>query len=508
MADKIWMGWLKRESGSSGYRQTNGDNGNAYGLMQFDRRYSLVPFMQYCVDFSTRYEAFKPYIAYGAGSEKLKNNGALAVVWTFFCDNYPEEFERLQIAYGYKYYYLEAVKYMERLHGIAIDNHSPAVKGTLWSMAIRSGALNAAKKFSGCSDVTPDEIMINLVYQTYGEADAKRWTKAGQWGDALAALESNEYTEINTDPKEDDDMAKKKVLLIAGHGNNYNGTYDPGACSKWGQEADLARELVTLVDCSIGDSLDVTVYPKNQNCYSYSKNGKVPNYSEFDYVLEFHFNAKTKKDPDGNGSFTGCGGYYHPDNKGRAIADAMVDAIAAKGFKKWQNCTSTGLLNLNRCQAAGVKYFLLETAFIDDGDDMEFYMNHKAPVAQAIAETLIKHLGGSGAAPQPKVEKYSREQFIRDVQHACGAKVDGIAGPETLSKTVTLSEGKNSKHAAVKPVQRYLAALGYTEVGPADGVAGPKFSKAVARYQKEHGCVADGEITAKNKTWRELLGMK
>lgn len=508
MAEKIWMGWLKRESGFAGYRQTNGDNGNAYGLMQFDRRYALVPFMQYCVDYSNRYDAFKPYISYGAGSEKLKANGALAVVWTYFCDNYPEEFEQLQIAYGYKYYYLEAVKYMERLHGIVMNNHGPVVRGTLWSMAIRSGPLSAARKFSGCSDVTPDEVMLNLAYKTYGEEDAGRWTKAGQWGDALAALGRNEYTDINTNPKEDDYMAKKKVLLIAGHGNNYDGTYDPGACSKWGQEATLARELVTLVDCSIGDSLDVTVYPKNQNCYSYSKNGKAPNYSQFDYVLEIHFNAKTKKDPDGNGSFTGCGGYYHPNNAGRAIADAMVDAIVAKGFKKWLNCTSTGLLNLNRCQAAGVKYFLLETAFIDDGDDMEFYITRKALVAQAIAQTLIKHLGGKGTASQPTVEKYSREQFIRDVQQACGAGVDGIAGPETIGKTVTLSAKKNRKHAAVKPVQRYLDTLGYKEVGEADGVAGPKFTSAVVRYQKEHGCEADGEITAKNKTWRKLLGME
>lgn len=196
---KIWMGWLKRESGSAGFRQTNGDNGNAYGLMQFDRRYALVPFMQYCVDYSDRYEAFKPYIAYGAGSDKLKSNGALAVVWTYFCDHFPEEFEQLQIAYGYQYYYLEAEKYMQRLHGIVMDNHGPAVKGTLWSMAIRSGALCAARKFAGCADYYEDELMLNVAYRTYGNEDAKRWTKAGQWGDALAALLNDEYTDIMTE---------------------------------------------------------------------------------------------------------------------------------------------------------------------------------------------------------------------------------------------------------------------------------------------------------------------
>lgn len=39
--------------------------------------------------------------------------------------------------------------------------------------------------------------------------------------------------------------AKKKLFLIAGHGEG-----DPGACSIWGQEANYTRELAKLVkDC-------------------------------------------------------------------------------------------------------------------------------------------------------------------------------------------------------------------------------------------------------------------
>jgi N-acetylmuramoyl-L-alanine amidase CwlA len=103
---------------------------------------------------------------------------------------------------------------------------------------------------------------------------------------------------------------------------------------------------------------------------------------------------------------------------------------------------------------------------------------------------------------------YTLKQFIKDVQKACGAAVDGIAGPETISKTVTLSAKKNNRHAAVMAVQKRLFALGYIEVGKADGIAGPKFTSAVAHFQQDNGCVVDGEITARNKTWRKLLGME
>ena len=100
---------------------------------------------------------------------------------------------------------------------------------------------------------------------------------------------------------------------------------------------------------------------------------------------------------------------------------------------------------------------------------------------------------------------YNLETFIKDVQKACGAKIDGIAGADTLGKTVTVSAKKNSRHAVVKYIQRRLDALGYDEVGNDDGIAGPKFTAAVKHFQKDNGCVVDGEITAGKTTWRKLL---
>jgi peptidoglycan hydrolase-like protein with peptidoglycan-binding domain len=56
-------------------------------------------------------------------------------------------------------------------------------------------------------------------------------------------------------------------------------------------------------------------------------------------------------------------------------------------------------------------------------------------------------------------------------------------------------------------VQKRLIALGYTEVGEADGIAGAKFTSALAHFQQDNGCWVDGVITAKNKTWKKLLGI-
>lgn len=120
-----------------------------------------------------------------------------------------------------------------------------------------------------------------------------------------------------------------------------------------------------------------------------------------------------------------------------------------------------------------------------------------------IADEVNKKLGVASST----TTKYTQKQFIKDIQRSFGAKVDGIAGPETLKKTLTISAKINRSHSAVTFIQKRLIALGYREVGKADGVAGPLFTSAVAHFQLDNGCTVDGEITARNKTWKKLLGM-
>lgn len=110
-------------------------------------------------------------------------------------------------------------------------------------------------------------------------------------------------------------------------------------------------------------------------------------------------------------------------------------------------------------------------------------------------------------ANKKNLNSYTKEQFIKDVQKAIGAKVDGIAGQETLSKTVTVSKSKNRKHAVVKPLQKYLNALSYN-CGTADGIAGNKFDSATKAWQKANGCIADGEFTKGANSWKRILGLK
>lgn len=180
-------------------------------------------------------------------------------------------------------------------------------------------------------------------------------------------------------------------------------------------------------------------------------------------------------------------------------ADIKVEGIAPAEVAKYAE--SIGIKGIGLYETDKDGYFV----HVDTRTTKAFWYGH----GQAYRSTF-----GGAPSKDASEEKtastasYSLTQFIKDVQAACGAVVDGIAGPETLSKTVTLSANKNAMHKAVKAVQKRLYALGYTQVGTADGIAGAKFTAAVKAFQKANDCWVDGIITAKNKTWRKLLGME
>ena len=194
-----------------------------------------------------------------------------------------------------------------------------------------------------------------------------------------------------------------------------------------------------------------------------------------------------------NSRIGGASGSRH--TKGQA-ADFVVQGVTPAEVAKYAE--SIGVLGIGLYETAKDGHFV----HIDTRDYKSFWYGQ----AQA-SRTTFGGKAGSVSKPTTTSGSYDLKDFVKDIQKAFGATVDGVAGPNTLAKTKTLSYRFNNTHAAVKAVQKRLLALGYTEVGNADGVAGLMFNAAVVRFQKDNGCTADGEITVGNKTWKKLLGL-
>ena len=167
--------------------------------------------------------------------------------------------------------------------------------------------------------------------------------------------------------------------------------------------------------------------------------------------------------------------------KGQA-ADISVEGIAPAEVAKFAE--SIGVMGIGLYETDADGYFV----HIDTRSRRSYWYGQK--------ETYRESFGA-----------YGLSAFVTQLQQAIGAAADGIAGVETLGLAPTLGQRWNQRHGAVLPVQKYLAALGYTEVGSADGVAGPQFAAAVAHYQKDRGLADTGILEQWGCTWRFLLGL-
>ena len=222
--------------------------------------------------------------------------------------------------------------------------------------------------------------------------------------------------------------------------------------------------------------------------------------------VDMHHNAGIN-----GGSGGGVVAFCYPgSSQGRKYRDAIYKAVIAAGGLKGNRSQPLQEKKFDSLSLTDAPAVLMEYGFMDSRTDVPVILDeaYSKTVAYATMEGIAKVAGLKKRPVEDEQESYTEKQFIKDVQKACGAAVDGIAGPETISKTVTLSATKNRRHAVVKAVQKRLNALGY-DCGTADGIAGVKFTAAVKKFQSEVVGMKkpDGEITAMNKTWKKLLGM-
>ena len=176
----------------------------------------------------------------------------------------------------------------------------------------------------------------------------------------------------------------------------------------------------------------------------------------------------------------------------KAYAEAHLTKVKSAGFDAY----------ITSSNEDGVLYRVQAGAFrVKD--------NAEAYLAEVKAAGLDAYITTKGIKePLVEPEGYTLKQFILDVQTAVGALVDGMAGPETLRKVPTVSRRVNSTHPVVIPVQKRLHALGYVQVGKADGIAGAGFERAVKAFQTDNNGEVDGEITRGGQTWRKLFDLK
>lgn len=134
-----------------------GDGYNALGYYQFDRRWSLIPFMKQAYNYdSAKYGMLKAAIDRGSeitnANNPMSENGQLTelgrIAQEAFQGAYntdPVEFSALQDAYAYNSYYAVTEAWLKSGLGIDISGRADCVKGMVWSITNMCGT-------GGCRD--------------------------------------------------------------------------------------------------------------------------------------------------------------------------------------------------------------------------------------------------------------------------------------------------------------------------------------------------------------------
>ncbi len=134
-----------------------GDGYNALGYYQFDRRWSLIPFMKQAYNYNPeKYSVLKDAIDRGSeisnASNAMSENGQLTelgrIAQEAFQGAYntdPAEFSALQDAYAYNSYYAVTEAWLKSGLGIDISGRADCVKGMVWSITNMCGT-------GGCRD--------------------------------------------------------------------------------------------------------------------------------------------------------------------------------------------------------------------------------------------------------------------------------------------------------------------------------------------------------------------
>ena len=134
-----------------------GDGYNALGYYQFDRRWSLIPFMKQAYNYNPeKYSMLKDAIDRGSeisnASNAMYENGQLTelgrIAQEAFQGAYNTdsvEFSALQDAYAYNSYYAVTEAWLKSGLGIDISGRADCVKGMVWSITNMCGT-------GGCRD--------------------------------------------------------------------------------------------------------------------------------------------------------------------------------------------------------------------------------------------------------------------------------------------------------------------------------------------------------------------
>lgn len=202
-----------------------GDGYNALGYYQFDRRWSLVPFMKQVYNYdSAKYGMLKAAIDHGSEISNANNsmyaNGQLTelgrIAQEAFQGAYntdPAEFSALQDAYAYNSYYAVTEAWLKSALGIDISGRADCVKGMVWSITNMCGTYGCQDFFrwANLSNSMTDREFVTALSNCVVDNVARKYSSQPQYHEGWKNRYRNELKDCLVYIAEDEAAAATPV---------------------------------------------------------------------------------------------------------------------------------------------------------------------------------------------------------------------------------------------------------------------------------------------------------
>lgn len=202
-----------------------GDGYNALGYYQFDRRWSLIPFMKQVYNYdSAKYGMLKDAIDRGGeisnGSNPMYVNGQLTELGRIAQDAFlgayntdPKEFSALQDAYAYNSYYAVTDSWLKNALGIDISGRADCVKGMVWSITnmCGTGGCQDFFRWANLSNSMTDREFVTALSDSVVNNVAKKYSSQPQYHEGWKNRYRNELKDCLVYIAEDEAAAATPV---------------------------------------------------------------------------------------------------------------------------------------------------------------------------------------------------------------------------------------------------------------------------------------------------------
>ena len=202
-----------------------GDGYNALGYYQFDRRWSLIPFMKQVYNYdSAKYSMLKDAIDRGGeisnGSNPMYANGHLTELGRIAQDAFlgayntdPAEFSALQDAYAYNSYYAVTESWLKNALGIDISGRADCVKGMVWSITnmCGTGGCQDFFRWANLSNSMTDREFVTALSNSVVDNVARKYSSQPQYHEGWKNRYKNELKDCLVYIAEDEAAAATPV---------------------------------------------------------------------------------------------------------------------------------------------------------------------------------------------------------------------------------------------------------------------------------------------------------